>query len=178
MISVSSVQEYHTRNQMIRIRFANENDLEALIKIEALCFPKEEAASADDIRARFSAFKENFIVAYDDTSDITVGFINGSCYHLPELPDELYHDVSLHNANHSYQTVFGLNVIPEYRRQAIAKQLVEEMIAVAKQRNKKGVVLTCKDHLIHFYESFGFKCKGVSKSNHGNASWNDMLLLF
>ena len=44
-----------------------------------------------------------------------------------------------------------------------------------KENEVNGFVLTCKDHLIPFYESCGFRFKGVSKSVHGNAKWNDMV---
>jgi predicted GNAT family N-acyltransferase len=40
------------------------------------------------------------------------------------------------------------------------------------------VVLTCKDHLVHYYASFGFQCQGISASTHGGAVWNDMVLTF
>ena len=39
-----------------------------------------------------------------------------------------------------------------------------------------GFILTCKDHLIPFYESCGFKFVKVSASTHGNAKWNDMVI--
>lgn len=40
------------------------------------------------------------------------------------------------------------------------------------------MILTCKDHLIHYYQKFGFVHQGVSVSCHGGAKWNDMLLEF
>ena len=39
-----------------------------------------------------------------------------------------------------------------------------------------GFILTCKDHLIPFYERCGFKFVKVSASTHGNAKWNDMVI--
>lgn len=46
----------------------------------------------------------------------------------PELSDELYHDVKLHNKNGAYQTVFGLDVLPEYRCNGVAAQLMNYFI--------------------------------------------------
>ena len=74
--------------------------------------------------------------------------------------------------------MFGLDVLPAYRNQGIAAQLLQRMIDEARARECLGVVLTCKDHLKHYYEKFGFICRGVSNSTHGGAKWNDMLLNF
>ena len=43
---------------------------------------------------------------------------------------------------------------------------------------RRGLILTCKDRLIGFYEGFGYKSLGVSQSVHGGAVWYDMILEF
>ena len=48
----------------------------------------------------------------------------------------------------------------------------------AKMRGKQGILLTCKDEKIGFYESLGFTYDGVSASSHGGARWNDMIFKF
>ena len=160
----------------MKIRQANKNDLKEIVKIEKICFPKAEAASEKDIDERFEVFGENFLVAEKDNK--IIGFINGCTTDEPNLPDELYSNAKLHKPNGDYQTLFGLDVLPEYRRQGVAGKLLRSLIDLAKKRGKKGMVLTCKDHLINFYESNGFEFQGVSKSCHGGAKWNDMLLIF
>lgn len=72
--------------------------------------------------------------------------------------------------------MFGLDVLPEYRKTGVAAKLLNEMINLSKVRGKKGIILTCKDHLIHYYEKFGFENQGVSASSHGGAKWNNMFL--
>lgn len=160
----------------MEIRSALMEDLQEIIRIESICFPEAEAAKEDDIRKRFDAFSENFIVAVDNGR--IEGFINGCTTDSPTLPDELYHDITLHKKDGAYQTVFGLDVLPEYRNKGVAAQLMNHLIELSKERGKKGMVLTCKNHLIHYYEKFGFRHKGVSESEHGGAVWNDMLLIF
>lgn len=158
------------------IRRANQSDLNDIIQIEQVCFPSQEAASSKELTERFNTFPENFIVATVDEK--VVGFINGACTHQPILPDELYHDISLHIPDGKYQTVFGIDVLPDYRHQGIAGQLMNAFIELSKERGKKGIVLTCKNHLIGFYQNFGYVHKGISSSIHGNAQWNDMILNF
>ena len=162
----------------IIIRFANKNDLDSIAKIESICFPKEEAASESSFKKRFEVFPENFLVAETKTDKKIIGFINGCTTDKPELPDILYADANLHDKNGDYQTIFGIDTLPEYRRQGVGEHLMKALIALTKKRGKKGLVLTCKDYLIHWYEKFGYKNKGVSNSCHGGAKWNDMLYLF
>lgn len=158
------------------IRQANKDDLEYIVKIESVCFPSAEAASEETIKERFNAFSENFLVAVEDNK--VIGFINGSTTDKAALPDKLYHNANLHNPKGKYQTVFGLDVLPQYRNRGIGAQLLHKFIEIAKERGKNGVVLTCKDYLIHYYEKFGFTHEGLSISDHGGAKWNDMILLF
>lgn len=160
----------------MKITLAKYSDLKEIIEIEQKCFPSLEAASEKEFKERFETFGYNFLVAIKDEK--VIGFINGATTILPALPDELYHDVSLHQEDGDYQTVFGLDVLPEYQHQGVASALMKEYIALAKERGKKGIILTCKDHLIGFYSQFGYQHMGVSASCHGGAKWNDMLLIF
>lgn len=99
---------------MVEIRMAEKEDVAKIVMIERECFPAAEAAKEEDIYKRFEVFGENFIVAVEDGK--VIGFVNGCTTDKPELPDELYHNPLLHNAAGGYQTVFGLDVLPEYRK--------------------------------------------------------------
>lgn len=139
-------------------------------------FSPAEAASKEAIRERMKTFQENFFVAEADGK--VIGFINGGTTDKQNLPDEMYHDAGLHKPDGDYQTVFGLNVLPPYRHQGIAGRLLDHMSDISKKRGKKGVILTCKEHLLGFYGSHGFHNYGVADSEHGGAVWYDMRNLF
>ena len=158
------------------IRMANVDDIDAMVKLEKMCFPIAEAASKDVIKERFATFPQCFLVA--QLNDQIVGFVNGCMSNESLLVDSLYENTSLHDEKGIYQCVFGLDVHPDYRGHKIATLLMEHFISLAKARHKKGVVLTCKKHLLAFYQSLGFQHLGVSNSTHGGSEWNDMLLLF
>ena len=158
------------------IRNATIDDLDDVSSIELRCFPEAEAATYEALKDRLSTFPESFFIGEIDGS--TIGFINGCVTDEANLPDELYHDLTMHNPDGPYQTVFGLDVLPEYQHRGYASQLMNHLIQISQKRNKKRIILTCKDHLIGFYESFGYKHLGVSNSTHGDAKWNDMLLEF
>lgn len=156
----------------IVIRPAHANEAPVLAAIEAAGFPPAEAASLEHITDRLRVFPEQFFVAEEDGK--AVGFINGSVSDVPDLPDEYYADATLHKPNGDYAAVFGLVVLPEYRKRGIAAQLMQHYIDTMKARGKRGIILTCKDHLIEWYGRFGFKNYGVADSDHGGAVWNDL----
>lgn len=160
----------------MRIIKAKKEHLEKIIEIESICFPPLEAASKQQFEERYKVFHNHFIVAIVDEE--VIGFMNGAVTDQPILPDELYHDAYLHNEAGDYQTVFGIAVLPEYQHQGVAGEMMRYFIELAKLEKRKGIVLTCKDRLVGFYEKFGYQRLGVSDSCHGGAKWNDMLLLF
>lgn len=55
---------------------------------------------------------------------------------------------------------------------------MKNMIETAKAENRKGLVLTCKDHLVKYYSKFGFIDEGISESNYGGVIWHEMRLSF
>ena len=57
-------------------------------------------------------------------------------------------------------------------------ETLRKVVADAKAQGRKGLVLTCKEHLVHYYAKFGFVSEGVSVSEHGGAKWYQMRLEF
>ena len=137
------IYEDGRKNMEIRIRNAKLEEASVLAQIEAECFPKAEAASAEEIQKRMNTFLECFCVA--EVQGEIVGFINGAVTDQPSLPDELYHNAALHKPDGDYQTVFGLDVRETYRNQGIAGKLLD-YFSDKLRKEKKGVLLTCKEH--------------------------------
>ena len=160
----------------MKIRTENILDLQAITEVEARCFPKAEAASENDFKKRLSVYPNHFWLLEDDKK--LVGFVNGMVTNEPILRDEMYEDANLHNENGQWQMIFGVNTIPEYRRQGCAERILKKVISDAKEQGRKGLVLTCKEKLIPYYEKFGFENEGVSESTHGGVVWYNMRLTF
>lgn len=159
------------------IRNVKIEDLDQVTEVEALCFPAAEAAVEASFRQRIETFPDSFFVAEDENGRI-IGFINGCVTDERTIRDEMFEDSGLHRPEGLYQSVFGLDVIPEFRRQGVAADLMNRLMQEAKARGKKGMILTCKERLIHYYEKFGYRNLGLSASVHGGAVWYDMLLEF
>ena len=67
----------------------------------------------------------------------------------------------------------------EISRVLVALDITEAVADEAKEQGRKGLVLTCKEKLIHYYGKLGFIDEGVSdKSTHGNVVWHQMRLTF
>ena len=71
-----------------------------------------------------------------------------------------------------------MNTLPASRSRGCAGRLLERAIADARAQGRRGLVLTCKDALVHYYARFGFVDEGISASTHGGAVWHAMRLTF
>lgn len=160
----------------MEIRKATIDDLQAIAAVEAECFPPAEAAGEESLRKRLSVFSDYFWLLFDD--ETLVGFVNGMATDIADLTDEMYDDANMHDPNGDWQMIFGVDTIPSYRRQGCAGKILQTVIADTKAAGRKGLVLTCKDHLVHYYAKFGFVSEGLSESTHGGAVWYKMRLTF
>ena len=88
----------------------------------------------------------------------------------------MFEHTELHDENGAWQSVFGLAVLPRFRNNGYAGKLIYHLIEKAKEQNRAGITLTCKKHLVAYYEKFGFADRGISQSTHGGATWHDMVL--
>ena len=158
------------------IRHATLADLAAITAVETECFPPAEAAGEESLRRRLTAFPDHFWLLFD--GDTLVGFVNGMVTDIPDLSDEMYDNAALHDSKGAWQMIFGVDTIPTYRRRGLAEQVLRRVIADARAQGRKGLVLTCKDRLIHYYAKLGFVNEGISQSVHGNVVWYQMRLTF
>ena len=154
------------------IRTATMNDLNAITAVEAECFPAAEAASREEFSKRLTYYNDHFWLMFDE--DKLIAFVDGFVTDEETLTDEMFHDASLHNPNGEWQMIFGVNTIPDYRKHGYAGELIKSCIADAKAQGRKGLVLTCKEKLLHYYAKFGFVNEGLSESDHGGAEWYQM----
>ena len=164
----------------MEIRIATMSDLDAVAAVEAECFPVAEAATKEEFAERIRYYGDHFWLMFDEQNDNKlVAFVDGFVTNEPDLTDEMYEKASMHDESGAWQMIFGVNTIPSYRRRGLAGELLERAIEDARKQGRKGLVLTCKDALIHYYAKFGFQNEGVTdKSVHGDVVWNQMRLTF
>ncbi|HAH70627.1 MAG TPA: GNAT family N-acetyltransferase [Succinivibrionaceae bacterium] len=161
----------------VHFRKACKNDCLALSKLEASCFPANEAASLKALMQRLESYPEHFLLMAD--GDRIIGMINGMCSNERDLLDEMYADALLHDEQGSWQMIFSVCVDPAYRKRDLGQLLIKEFIKQVKaDEQRKGLVLTCHEHLVHWYAECGFKDEGICASEHGGSVWHQMRLTF
>lgn len=160
----------------MNIRTATLADLDRIAELEAICFPPSEAAARDSFRERLTCYPGHFWLLED--GDRLVSFINGMVTDQEHLTDEMYENAHMHREEGAWQMLFGVDTAPEYRCHGYAGALIEHVIRVSGEQKRKGLVLTCKEHLVHYYAKFGFRDEGISASEHGGAVWHEMRLTF
>ncbi len=157
----------------MKIRFAKISDSERIAAIEAASFPKEEAADRERMEKRIEAYPECFWVLEDEE---IVSYICGMSTGMPDLEDEMYENESMHDSAGRWQMIFSVATDPLKRGRGYASRVMQRVIEECEKRGKAGIVLTCKERLLPFYERFGFCDEGISSSVHGGAVWHKMRL--
>lgn len=160
----------------MNIRTATLQDIDQIAAVEKECFPAAETATKEEFAKRLEQYADHFWLMFED--DILIAFVDGMVTDQEDLTDEMYENASMHQEDGAWQMIFGVNTLPAYRNRGYAGELLKRAIADAKDQGRKGLVLTCKDRLIHYYAKFGFVNEGVSESVHGNVVWNQMRLTF
>ena len=67
------------------------------IGIEQVCFPPNEACSAQAMKERIACAPELFLVAIENESGLLAGFLNGLATDETTFRDEFFTDANLHN---------------------------------------------------------------------------------
>jgi ribosomal protein S18 acetylase RimI-like enzyme len=156
----------------MNIRNATLNDLASIYEIETACFPTNQAASLKTLSDRLHIFPHHFWLIGDNAK--VTGFINGMVTDNDTVQDQMFKNANLPTENGIWQSVFGLAVLPAYQNNGYAGKLINHLINVSKQHNRKGIILTCEKHLISYYHKFGFVNIGLSASVHGGDVFFDM----
>ena len=77
------------------IRKGTKEDAEILSKVEATCFPPNEAATSKEIQERLNVYANHFLLLFEE--DRLISFIDGFCTNQRDLTDEMYSDASMHD---------------------------------------------------------------------------------
>ena len=90
------------------------------------------------------------------------------------LRDEFFKDAALHDPKGRNIMLLGLDVLPAYRGQGLARELMYQYLRREWQRGRETVILTCLEGKIKMYEKMGFENLGISGSVWGGEQWYEM----
>lgn len=142
--------------------------------IESICFPPNEACTESMMRERVARVPELFLTAVDRSTGKIAGFLNGIATDEETFRDAFFMDAGLHDPAGRNVMLLGLDVLPEYRGQGLAKEIMNRYLGREKERGRKKVILTCLEDKIGMYERMGFCNDGISGSSWGGEQWYDM----
>ena len=158
------------------IRHATIDDLDIITLIETTSFNKTEAAKKEEINDRLE-LNGDFFWLLDDFGEV-LAFVHGLPTNAENLSDDMFHTREKYDINGAWLMLLSVATHPEQRFKGYAQRVMRQVIADSREQDRKGFVLTCKEHLIPFYQKFGFISEGKSASNHGGAVWYQMRLTF
>lgn len=163
-------------NLLERYEFRNIKVEETMqtVQIEQICFPPNEACSEAHMKERVLVAPDMFLVAIDNETGKIAGFFNGLATSEKVFRDEFFTDASLHNPSGDTVMLLGLDVLPEYRGQGLARALVEQYILREQKKERKTLLLTCLKEKVQMYEKFGFVDLGIANSTWGGEEWHEM----
>lgn len=155
-------------------RNIRQEEAEAAAEIEQVCFPPHEACSAQHMKERIAKAPEMFLVAIDKKTGRLAGFLNGLSTEEASFRDEFFTDAGLHNPEGKNIMLLGLDVLPKYRRQGLARELVLQYLRREQERGRKMALLTCLQEKVKMYEKMGFTDCGIAASTWGGEEWHEM----
>lgn len=147
------------------------------VRIEQICFPPHEACSEKHMKERIAKAPEMFLVAIHKESGEMAGFLNGLATDESVFRDEFFLDANLYDPKGAHVMLLGLDVLPKYRGQGLAKEIVNQYKVREKAKGRKSLILTCLDAKVSMYERMGFTDLGISGSTWGNEEWHEMSIL-
>ena len=173
-----SFVENHTADKEILEKFEfrdiKPEEAEQAVAIEQICFPPNEACSEQHMKERMRKAPELFLAAVDKETGRIAGFLNGVATNENSFRDEFFTDADLHDPNGKNVMLVGLDVLPEYRRQGLGRELVFQYLRREREKGRKMLVLTCLESKVEMYQKFGFKDSGIANSTWGGEEWHEM----
>lgn len=160
--------------ERFEFRDIRQEEADQAVLIEKICFPPNEACSEKHMKERIGVTPELFLVAVDKTTGKLAGFLNGIATDEEKFRDEFFTDASLNNPKGKKVMILGLDVLPEYRGQGLAQEIVRCYLQREEEKGRKEIVLTCLDEKVEMYKRFGFVDLGMSDSVWGGEEWHEM----
>ena len=135
--------------EKFEFRCIKQDEVEQAVTIEQICFPPHEACSERHMRERIERVPELFLVAVDKKTEKIAGFVNGLATNENTFRDEFFTNADLHTQDGKNIMILGLDVLPEYRNQGLARELMARFLRQARENNRKLITLTCLESKVN-----------------------------
>jgi HAD superfamily hydrolase (TIGR01509 family) len=167
-------QEENRLNERFEFRNIYSEEADQAVRIEQICFPPNEACTEKMMCDRVTVAPELFLVAVDKATGKIAGFLNGLATDENVFRDEFFSDIRLYNPDGAYVMLLGLDVLPEYRGQGLAREIMRQYCQMERRKGRKQLILTCLDSKVEMYEKMGYQDLGIADSSWGGEQWHEM----
>ena len=133
-----------------------------------------EAISRADVIDRVEKIPELFLVAVDRKNGKLAGYLTGFTTSEEAFQDKFFTNADLCDPDGKNNMLLGLEVLPKYRGQGLARELMMRYLDREQKRGRERAVLTCVDEKVEMYRRMGFEYIGISASVLGDEKWNEM----
>lgn len=161
-------------NEKFEFRDIRPDEAGQAAEVEQICFPPNEACTEKMMYERVAEVPDQFLVAVDKATGKIAGFLNGIATDEQVFRDEFFTDAGLHDPEGENIMLLGLDVLPEYRRQGLASEIMRHYKQREAGRGRKRLILTCLGNKVEMYEKMGFRDHGISGSCWGGEEWHEM----
>jgi ribosomal protein S18 acetylase RimI-like enzyme len=158
----------------LEIRGARPGDEEDCFRIEDISYDGH-GASLEKIGKRILEYPQGFLVAV--AGGRVAGFVNGGSFESDDIRSEKLKWLEGHDPAAPHLVIFSLAVDPDYRGKGISRLLMKRYLQFARESGKTSVLLICREHLLGYYRSFGFRFRADSESDFGGHRWHEMALI-
>ena len=160
--------------QKFEFRNIRPEETDQAVMIEQICFPPNEACSEAHMRERIEKAPELFLVAEEKEGGKIAGFLNGLSTNEETFRDEFFTDADLYEPEGKNVMLRGLDVLPEYRGQGLARELVGQYRMRERKNGRDALILTCLQAKVEMYKRMGFCDRGIANSSWGGEQWHEM----
>lgn len=161
-------------NERFEFRSILQEEADQAVAIEQICFPPNEACSEPMMKERIATAPELFLVAVDRETGKVAGFLNGLSTNEETFRDEFFTEAKLYDPSGKNVMLLGLDVLPEYRGQGLAREIVSRYLQREGEKGRKQLILTCLESKVRMYEKMGFINCGIAGSSWGGEEWYEM----
>lgn len=155
-------------------RTIHADEADQAVLIEQICFPPNEACSEKHMKERIAKAPELFLVAVDKETGKLAGFLNGLSTDESSFRDEFFTDADLYDPDGKNIMLLGLDVLPEYRGQGLARELMCRYSQREQKNGRHRLILTCLESKVNMYKKMGFHDDGIADSTWGGEEWHEM----
>ena len=149
-------------SEKYEFRSIHREEAEQAAEIEQICFPPAEAISRADVIDRVEKIPELFLVAVDRKNGKLAGYLTGFTTSEEAFQDKFFTNADLCDPDGKNNMLLGLEVLPKYRGQGLARELMMRYLDREQKRGRERAVLTCVDEKVEMYRRMGFEYIGIS----------------